>query len=52
MGMWQIVVVVMLVVNVALALAMHGRETRVNFFLTATTTALEALVLYAGGFFG
>lgn len=48
----QIIWIVIAASSVGISLAKNGKEEKCNFFYTLISAVIEALILYAGGFFG
>ena len=53
LGIWQLVWIVILVLNLGINLAMHGERRRdnYNFFTSVLGGAISFFILYMGGFF-
>ena len=54
MGIWQIIMIIILAMNLGISLVKHG-ETEIkkyNFWTTLIATAINVGILWAGGFFG
>lgn len=47
----QVITIVLMSFSIAAALLLHGKSTKINFFLTTINTAAWAGLLYWGGFF-
>ena len=54
MGIPQIIMIVVMVINVTIGLVYHGkpRTDKYNFLTTLIGTGIEVAILTAGGFFG
>jgi hypothetical protein len=52
LGIWQIVILVLMVLTLGVALGKHGQEREpYNFWLSLIATGIEFLILSWGGFF-